>query len=157
MPEPSFILDGMLGSLTRWLRMMGYDALYLRDLPDMDMLRSLEGNERFLLTRDRQLAVRAGERGLFVPSIDVDEQLAFVGNSFGLKYLGPWRCTECNGELSSVEKGSVKGEVQECTWRWNDEFWRCARCRKLYWKGAHWNSIKKRMDLISTDRGNSPR
>jgi len=34
MPEPSFLLDGMLGNLARWLRIMGYDSVYLKDEKD---------------------------------------------------------------------------------------------------------------------------
>jgi hypothetical protein len=66
MAEPRFLLDGMLGSLARWLRIMGYDALYVRDASDADMLARLVGNDRTLLPRDRQLADRAGGRGLYL-------------------------------------------------------------------------------------------
>jgi uncharacterized protein with PIN domain len=158
MAEPSFLLDGMLGSLARWLRIMGYDALYARDALDREMLESLRGNERALLTRDRQLADRAGERAFFVESDELDEQLAAVVREFALRTdLGCSRCTACNGELLPVEKGSVEGEVAEGTWEEHQEFWRCAACGKVYWHGAHWKNIQRRMDALSTGRGSSPR
>ena len=62
--RPRFSLDEMLGSLAKWLRIMGYDALYLRDLNDGEILRRAEEEGRILLTRDKELAHRAGEGGL---------------------------------------------------------------------------------------------
>ena len=158
MAEPSFLLDGMLGSLARWLRIMGYDALYLRDMPDGDMLDLLRANERHLLTRDRQLAERAGERGFLVTGTDLDAQLLAVVTEFHLRAdPAARRCTACNGELRSVDKGSIKGQVAEGTWSVHQDFWRCASCGKIYWQGAHWQNIDKRLERINKGPGNSPR
>ena len=158
MSEPSFLLDGMLGSLARWLRIMGYDALYKRDLPDRDMLALLEGNERVLLTRDRQLAARAGARGHFISEMDLESQLLAVAREFQVRpdRLPP-RCTACNGQLRQVERGSVKGEVEEGTLSEQHEFWRCAECGKVYWQGAHWKNIRRILDALSKGLGSSPR
>jgi uncharacterized protein len=158
MAEPSFLLDGMLGSLARWLRIMGYDALYLRDLPDGDMLDLLRANDRRLLTRDRQLAERAGERGFRVTGTDLDAQLMAVVTEFHLRVdPAARRCTACNGELRSVDKGSIKGQVAEGTWSVHQDFWRCGGCGKIYWQGSHWKNMDKRLKEINRCPGNSPR
>jgi hypothetical protein len=157
MTEPRFLLDGMLGSLARWLRILGYDAHY-RDLPDRDLLFLLTGNERVLLTRDRQLAARAGERGTYLGETGLDAQLAFVVSRFHLELdRSPSRCTACNGRLRPVDRGSVQREVEEGTWNGHREFWRCEDCGKVYWQGAHWKNIRKRMEALSTGRGSTPR
>ncbi|MBP8685912.1 MAG: hypothetical protein KBH31_03520, partial [Methanomassiliicoccales archaeon] len=97
MAEPRFLLDGMLGSLARWLRIMGYDALYVRDASDADMLARLVGNDRTLLTRDRQLADRAGGRGLYLEEGELEGQLLTVVERFGLSTEGRMaRCSACN-------------------------------------------------------------
>lgn len=148
MPERAFLLDGMLGSLARWLRIMGYDSEYLRDEEDNALLTAL--GERYLLTRDRQLAQRAGDRGFFVESDDLDVQLYSVVKRFGLRpHLERTRCTACNGILEKVPKDQVKGEVEEGTWNEHQEFWACLECGKVYWRGAHWKNIRDRMDRIS--------
>jgi hypothetical protein len=148
----------MLGSLARWLRILGCDALYLRDAPDTDLLELLSGNQRFLLTRDRQLATRAGVRGLFLVDDELDAQLVAVVSAFDLRLdQGPRRCTACNGPLLQVDKAAVKDEVGEGTWSGHQRFWRCADCKKVYWQGAHWKNIEKRIAALSTDRGNAPR
>ena len=158
MNEPAFLLDGMLGSLARWLRMLGYDSLYVQDVRDRDMLDMLHGNHRVLLTRDRQLSDRAGERGYFVESDDLDQQLAAVAERFSLDTEGRMtRCSACNGVLLPQEREDVKGEVPEGTWSTYREFWRCEACGKVYWRGAHWKNIEDRLNDLSTGRRKGPR
>lgn len=148
MPEPSFLLDAMLGSLARWLRIMGYDSVYLKDERDDTLLAVL--GERYLLTRDRQLAERAGVRGFYVESDDLDRQMSAVTGRFGLRFdLERTRCTACNGILEKVPKDLVRNEVPEGTWREHQEFWRCGGCGKVYWQGAHWKNIRGRMERFS--------
>lgn len=148
MPEPSFLLDGMLGSLARWLRIMGYDTVYLKDEED-DALLALLG-ERFLLTRDRQLAQRAGAKGFFLESDELDAQLSAVVQRFSLHYDAErTRCTACNGRLEKVPKNLVRDQVAEGTWNGHQKFWRCLDCGKVYWRGAHWKNIQRRLEMIS--------
>lgn len=156
--EPTFLLDGMLGSLARWLRILGYDTIYLRDVPDAELLEHISGNERFLLTRDRQLATRAGVRGRYMVDDELDAQLISVIRAFDLRLdQEPRRCTTCNGLLLPVEKTSVKDQVGEGTWNGHQRFWRCGDCGKVYWQGAHWKNIENRISALSRDRGNVPR
>ncbi len=148
MAEPSFLLDGMLGSLVRWLRIMGYDSSYLKDEKDSELLALL--GERYLLTRDRQLAQRAGARGFYLESGDLDAQLYAVVERFGLSFDPKrTRCTACNGPLETVPKWRLEGRVPEGTWGGYQEFWVCRECGKVYWHGAHWKNIQRRLDGLS--------
>jgi hypothetical protein len=148
MPEPSFLLDGMLGSLARWLRIMGYDSAYLRDVADGELLAIL--GDRYLLTRDRQLAQRAGARGFYLESDDLDLQMFAVVEHFGLRFsMERTRCTACNGPLEKVPKDLVKDRVAEGTWKVHQDFWMCLECGKVYWQGAHWKNIRRRLDKLS--------
>ncbi len=148
MPEPSFLLDGMLGSLARWLRIMGYDSVYLKDEKDGELLAAL--GDRCLLTRDRQLAQRAGARGFYLESDDLDAQLSAVVKRFELRFdLERTRCTSCNGPLQKVDKELVRDRVAEGTWSGLQEFRMCRDCGKVYWQGAHWKNIRGRLEKIS--------
>jgi len=148
MPEPSFLLDGMLGSLARWLRIMGYDSVYLRDEADRELLTAL--GDRYLLTRDRQLAQRAGARGFYLESDELEVQLSAVVERFGLRFdVERTRCTACNGRLGKVPKEQVEHKVPEGTWSGHQDFWVCRDCGKVYWQGAHWKNIRDRLDKIS--------
>ncbi len=83
----------MLGSLARWLRLLGYDADYDNRRDDAELVRLARAEDRVLLTRDRELAARRGVRTLFVASQVLDEQLdqvtaAFPRPAAGLVSLG---------------------------------------------------------------------
>lgn len=54
-----FILDGMLGKLSRWLRMMGHDTKYSTTLDDLQLLKIAKNEKRVLLTRDFALYQQA--------------------------------------------------------------------------------------------------
>ena len=57
-----FVVDGMLGSLARWLRMLGHDVDYDAERNDDALLKIATGEDRILLTRDEQLYGRARSR-----------------------------------------------------------------------------------------------
>ncbi|MFP4546418.1 MAG: Mut7-C RNAse domain-containing protein [Methanomassiliicoccales archaeon] len=155
--RPRFSLDEMLGSLAKWLRIMGYDALYHRDLDDGEILRRAEEEGRTLLTRDKELAMRAGKDGLYIQSDDVMEQLRQLATDLGIRPdESLTRCTVCNGELETVGPSEVGEEIPEGALESNRWFFRCTRCGKVYWKGSHWKDIRARMEEIgNSDRDHS--
>ncbi|TFG55382.1 MAG: hypothetical protein E4H30_07365 [Methanomassiliicoccus sp.] len=59
--------------------------------------------------------------------------------------------------MQTVEKSVVQNEVAEGTWKGYDTFFRCRMCGKIYWQGAHWENIRRRLDAISKCPGNNPR
>ena len=75
MTRPRFSADEMLGSLARWLRLMGYDTIYERDSSDTAILERARVDERILLTRDKKLAERAKEKGLYINAREQDDQI----------------------------------------------------------------------------------
>ena len=147
--SPRFAADEMLGSLARWLRIMGFDTLYCRDLSDDQIIEAVKREGRILLTRDYELAQRFPGTSLLVESDDLDHQLRQVSARFALlpdEDLA--RCTVCNGELNRVSPDDVKGDVPAGVQERNKEFFRCTRCFKVYWKGTHWQNIRKRFESI---------
>ncbi|MBI0584401.1 MAG: Mut7-C RNAse domain-containing protein [Methanomassiliicoccus sp.] len=159
MDRPRFLADEMLGSLARWLRMIGYDTEYVRDLPDGEVLALARREGRTILTRDRQLAERAGDEGLLITGDDLDGQLGQVVSAFGLRAdRRMTRCTICNGELRLTPAGEVAGRVPERVLAIRDEIFVCQKCGQVYWKGTHWDDIGRRMERVLGPRsGNSPR
>ncbi|QQG40096.1 MAG: DUF5615 family PIN-like protein [Candidatus Aenigmatarchaeota archaeon] len=53
-----FLADDMLGSLVRWLRMIGYDTVYSKslDLSDDEIVALAKKEGRTIVTRDRGLS-----------------------------------------------------------------------------------------------------
>jgi uncharacterized protein with PIN domain len=140
-----FVVDGMLGSLARWLRRLGYDADYANQRGDAELVRVARAEDRVLLTRDQQLAGRRGIRALLVESQSLDEQLTQVKSAFPLPPGSPGRCSECNAPLESATPDEVAGRVPAYVHRQHSRFHRCPGCGRIYWPGSHWKAIQARI------------
>ena len=146
--RPKFIADSMLGSLARWLRMLGYDTAYQKDIDDDTIARVAAAEGRRIITRDRDLAKQPGS--IMVESDDLEAQLKHVAEKCELSFdEGSIRCSACNGALTDLPKEEAKGVVPEGALESNDVFWRCSSCGKIYWKGSHWNGIMERFKRLS--------
>ncbi len=141
---PRFIVDHMLGSLARWLRMMGYDTVYDKSLDDAAIAKTAQAEGRTILTRDKALSESPG--GFLLDAVDLDNQLKAIAQKFGLRFHDDLiRCSTCNGELVELPKEEAKGKVPDGAHAANEKFWRCSRCGKIYWKGSHWLGINERL------------
>jgi uncharacterized protein with PIN domain len=143
-----FVADHMLGSLARWLRIMGYDTVYDKSLDDPGIANLARAESRFILTRDRELAKEPG--ALMIEADDLDLQLKAIAEKYGLKFHDNlFRCSACNGELADLDKAQAKESVPEGAFENNEKFWKCSKCGKVYWKGTHWHGIMDRFRRLS--------
>ena len=153
---PVFLCDQMLGSLARWLRFLGYDTLYPEAMPDADILRLAKDEGRILITRDRQLACRAGPKAVLLTSLVLDEQILQLGEAKGLDFESPgrmMRCPKCNAVLAAASKEEVEklaldrksgapgGAIPDGVLKRQADFWRCPGCGQVYWRGSHYDRI----------------
>lgn len=150
----------MLGSLTRWLRISGFDALYQRDAQDDELIKeSIEG-DRILLTRDRELVERARKMGVeayFIRGTSSLEKLIDLRQKLGLSYSPQIsRCPRCNGGLREVNKVEVSQRVPETSYNAFDDFWECEECGTIYWKGSHWEKLKSTLSKANSDGSSEP-
>ncbi|MGH2461997.1 MAG: Mut7-C RNAse domain-containing protein [Candidatus Limnocylindria bacterium] len=143
-PEPMrqvrFVLDGHLGTLARYLRLLGFDTAYAPNPPDRELIRVATTEGRILLTRDVALLKhRSITHGHFVPSDDPRRQVLDVIARFQLgARLQPYsRCVACNGVLEPVVKEAIAHRLPPLTRQYIDRFWTCPDCGKDYWRGAH--------------------
>ncbi len=146
-----FFADDMLGKLTRWLRLAGFDTRYERQIPDADLVRIAAAEERVILTRDRKLSQHWQVEKLFlVGSEFVTEQIGEVFGHFKLaEDFKPFtRCLECNGTLASIRKEDYAREIPPFVYKTLDEFHRCSSCGHIYWKGTHYESLARKLRLI---------
>ncbi len=150
---PRFVADAMLGSLARWLRILGFDTRYLQG-DDAMIAQNARAEERILLTRDRELARRRGVQSLLIASQSLPEQLAQVLTAVGTPPdEGSARCMECNGTLERLSWEAAAAEVPPYVARTQREFHRCSECGRIYWKGTHWDGIKSQIDRVLVDVG----
>lgn len=146
--RPKFVVDHMLGSLCKWLRMMGYDTVYDKTRTDGEIAAIARSEGRFVLTRDKELAKEPG--AFMVESDDLELQLSAVAAKFGLRFSEEHiRCSACNGELKNLPKEEAKPLVPEGAFAANDKFWKCSSCNKVYWMGSHWIGITARLKKLN--------
>jgi len=154
MKRPKFIIDQMCGRLAKWLRLMGYDAVYFNDIDDEELINIAKKEERIILTRDTRLVKRriianGYVKALTVSSDMLDDQLKQLVNCFKLKCDKKLeRCIECNSELESVSKSETKGKVPPYVYRTQNKFCRCSSCGRYYWRGTHWEKIQAKLKDI---------
>jgi len=147
-----FVVDGMLGSFTRWLRLLGHEAEYFKGASDDFLLDRAISEKATLLTRDEELFRRARARGLeafFVEGEDEAERLSRVAGRFGLRLdvdevLS--RCPTCGSSLRRVDVDEVRDMVPRGSLRRYREFWACTGCGKAYWRGSHWKKINETLE-----------
>ncbi len=158
--EPRFLLDGMLGGLARWLRICGYDANYIKNATDEELIEKTSEEGLTLLTRDKLLcrkAFRAGLTAFLVEGGDDPKRLASVSKRFSLT-LEPEcsRCPECGEPLRTTDKEALKDRIPARTFEAYDRFWVCESCGKVYWRGSHWKNILDTIKEANRIAGSQP-
>lgn len=146
LPNPlRFVVDGHLGRLATWLRLLGFDALYETDCADEALARITAATGRILLTRDRRLLMRKRVTyGYCVRTRDPEQQLRDVLHRYDLfDAIDPWqRCLRCNGSLQPVAKEKILDRLEPLTKRHYEEFQQCQDCGQVYWKGSHFARLQ---------------
>jgi uncharacterized protein len=144
-----FLADGMLGGLTRWLRMLGQDVSFSTQLCDNELLALAKSEIRTLLTRDLELYKRAITRGLeafYVEGETESSRLAEVAKRYRLTLdidMNKMYCPICNTPIKQAGREELKDKLEPNTYRYYERFWRCPHCGQIYWQGAHWKHIMK--------------
>ena len=150
--ETRFITDRMLGTLTRYLRFMGYDTTSANGLAagnkkeDTILLDMAEQEGRLLLTRDAELARRGKHRAVLIRSDDVMEQVQQLIDAGRIeRRVTLSRCSLCNTPLREADSSEI-GQCDYAPREWQDlQFFWCERCKKLYWYGTHGKQLEERI------------
>ncbi len=149
--EARFVLDTHLGRLARYLRMLGFDAVYHTTCSDQELAEICDDEDRILLSRDRGLLKRGAVRqGYYVRETDPRRQLSEVVRRFELSgdVLPFRRCLRCNSPLRVAPKQSISDRLGERTARHYDDFWICPGCDRVYWKGSHYEHMRRFMARV---------
>ncbi|MBK0402419.1 Mut7-C ubiquitin/RNAse domain-containing protein [Adhaeribacter sp. BT258] len=153
LPETiKFVLDVHLGKLAKTLRMLGFDTVYQNDYADKVIAALAQNEDRIVLTRDiNLLKIKTITWGYWLRSQHLEEQLTEVIRYFELeeKFAPFTRCLECNGLILPVEKQEVLNELPPNTRKYFQEFYLCENCRKVYWKGSHFERMQQFIQRFS--------
>ena len=141
-----FIADVHLGSLARYLRLLGFDTIWERDLSDEAIVQTAVDEKRIILTRDKGI-LKNGRvtHGYWLRATDPKLQLEEVIRAIDLADdVSPYtRCMECNGELESVKRSEAARSVPLQVFLVYRDFKRCTSCHGVYWRGSHVRRLDK--------------
>ena len=153
MEETRFIADAMLGKLSKWLRMIGFDTLYYRDSED-DMLVKLAIKEnRQILTRKTSLKNRKDikDRLFFIIDNNPLKQLQEVNEHYHIK-IQPHKlltlCLICNQRLKEIPAELARDKVPDFVANTETTFSICPYCKRVFWKGTHYEHMVKRIKKL---------
>ena len=160
---PRFLVDINVGRLAKWLRVLGHDALLARDVDDNALVRLALREERVLLTRDTRIferrVVTSGRlRALLIQHDAVADQLRQVVDALALEGTARAfsRCIECNEPLEQRSPDEVRTLVPPYVYRTQTAYAQWPSCRRVYWRGTHWENMRKEMERVRPRPGDSP-
>jgi uncharacterized protein len=135
-----FALDSSLGKLAKWLRILGFDSIYVPGKPKESFL--IYGKKgRFLLTRARRIQIKnPGHPLLFIDYNDPREQLQQVISDLKVDFsdIKPFsRCIRCNLSLGEISRNEVRTVVPDYVYETQVDFLKCPGCGRIYWSGTH--------------------
>jgi hypothetical protein len=143
-----FIVDVNVIRLGRLLILSGFDVCCSSSYSDADIADIADIESRIVLTRDTGLLKRS--KIIFAKRIRADlpyDQLAETVSFFGLHRSIAFfsRCSQCNCRLVSVAKEDVLHVLEPRTKAYFHTFFQCPQCKKVFWKGSHFDTIAKRL------------
>ncbi len=148
---PAFVADVHLGSLARFLRMLGFDTVYERTSTTETIIAISMSEGRVLLSRSRTL-VRDPRVShcLFIPSPDPRTQLIEVIRHHQLaSSIRPFaRCIECNDPVAPIDRETVLSRLPASVRSTDLAFRICRRCDRVYWDGSHVARMRAFIDQV---------
>ena len=152
-----FVVDVHLGTLARNLRLLGFDTVWQRDLPDEAIIDIADRDRRIILTRDMGI-LKNGRvtHGYWLRATDPAKQLEEVIAALDLagSIDAYTRCMECNGLLAPISRMEAAPAVPLQVFLVYREFKRCKCCGRTYWRGSHLRRLDK---VVERARTSGPR
>jgi uncharacterized protein with PIN domain len=136
--------------------MMGYDSLLFDDRNDSHMVRTALTEGRVILTRDIQIMKRrpvtSGRlKAVLIESDQPERQIRQVMDALKLdcRFKPFTICLECNRPLEERSPEQVKDRVPPYVFRTQSQYMECPACRRLYWRGTHWEAMTRRLETLA--------
>jgi hypothetical protein len=146
-----FFVDCMLGKLAKWLKILGFDAVYFNKIEDSVLMAQAQKEGGILLSRDNALIEKSrGIETLFIESEDWNSQVEQVLDEFELwQVVRPYsRCIECNSELKDLPRSRAKNLVTPFIYEKAKSFALCPKCSRVFWKGTHHKDMEFKIGEI---------
>lgn len=143
--KSKFILDVQLGSLAKYMRMLGLDTIYRNNFSDEEIVKISLKERRAILTKAKGILKRSDvTHGYWIRSTKTIEQLKEVLHRFDLKnQIKEFsRCLVCNSKLKKIAKEKIIDRLPAKIKERQNIFYVCIPCDKIFWKGSHYTKMK---------------
>lgn len=154
-----FIVDSNVGKLARWLRMLGYDAVFFEGEDDAYMIDRALKESRVILTRDTQIMKRGVITGgrlkaILIDSDQPEPQIRQVIDTLHIDFQSrPFTvCLECNNPLEKRNQEEVKERVPPYVFQTQQQYMECPVCHRIYWRGTHWQAMLRKLERLTKQR-----
>ena len=147
----TFVVDCMLGKAAKWLKILGFDALFFFKAEDDELLAAARGDGRTLLTRDHALAARAkGMTCLLIESEVWEDQVRQVLGRFDLFAAArPFsRCVECNVPVKPLSRENAANLIAPFVLEQGTDFALCPVCGRVFWQGTHYQDMESKLAML---------
>lgn len=148
--DPKFFVDAMLGNIAKKLRLMGYDTRYEANIEDARLVELAVKDHRIIISRDDNLvrkALKLGIKSIFLGNKEEIKQIREIINKLNLKSVqingDKARCTKCNSKTNLVDKKNLNNKLPIRILEFNEKFWECKSCDKIFWEGTHIKNLQK--------------
>ena len=156
---PRFIVDSNVGKLTKWLRMLGYDAVFFEGEDDAYTIDRALKESRVILTRDTQIMKRGVITGGRLKAILIDSdkpepQVRQVIDTLHIDFQSrPFTvCLECNNPLEGRSQEEVRERVPPYVFQTQQQYMECPVCHRIYWRGTHWQAMLRKLERLTKQR-----
>ncbi len=145
-----FLLDGELEKVARWLRILGQDVEVLpKAINKRDIL---ENADRVFVTTSRkwETHLKSWKIDYFIlPKERWETQLCMLIKFFTIEPTPKLDiCIHCNTKLLSVDRETIKEKLPLLVYQFAYDFTFCPKCNHVYWKGSHYEKIKRKLKEI---------
>ena len=145
-----FVVDSMNGKLAKKLRFFGFNTVYHKQISNNEIIKIAREENRIILTSNYELVKLGISKNIGIIRTESESDLdniTEIGKLLNWKLLDEskfsTRCTICNNKLTKVKKDKLKKIIPKNTFQRFFEYFSCSNCSKIYWKGNHWNNMKK--------------
>ena len=145
-----FLLDENLGALTKWLRILGYDAAVYRSISIEKKISLCNKERRVFLTRCNKIARRkeSFSRRL-IKTEKYDKQLLEIQDLIELRDdILFSRCLKCNLKLHKIQMEKIADLIPENVKYNFSDFKICRKCGRIFWNGSHYEAMKSRLENL---------
>jgi uncharacterized protein with PIN domain len=135
-----FLLDDMLGGLTRLLQFLGYDSVMRNKISEKDFIEKSKNENRIVITTSKKTFQKFSEGKCYLVSNSSRwRQLEEISNVLQLDFESNifTRCSICNFKIKEIEKEKIVEKVPNKIIEIYDKFYLCEHCDKVYWFGGH--------------------